>query len=50
MTKVIHYNISLGGYEKQLKRVEVEFLYMMMSSAIIDIGQYIWTELAEFKE
>ena len=41
MTKVIHYNISLGRYEKQLKRVEVEFLYVMMSSAIVDIGQYI---------
>lgn len=51
MTKVIHYNLSPRGSEKLLKLSEAEFLYVMMNPAIVvDFAQYIWNELAAFKE
>ncbi|GFZ06461.1 hypothetical protein Acr_18g0006310 [Actinidia rufa] len=51
MTKVIHYNLSLRGSKKLLKLAEAEFLYVMMNPAIVvDFAQYIWNEMAAFKE
>ena len=51
MTKVIHYNLSPRGSEKLLKLSEAEFLYVMMNSAIVvDFAQFIWNEMAAFKE
>ncbi|GFZ01004.1 hypothetical protein Acr_14g0006390 [Actinidia rufa] len=41
MTKIIHYNIAPTRSEKELKLADVEFLYVMMNSVIIDVAESV---------
>ena len=50
MTKIIHYNIVPTRYEKELKLVDAEFLYIMMNSIVLDVAKCIWNEMVAFKE
>ena len=50
MMKVIHYNISPMGSEKQPKLAKVDLLYAWMSRSVIDIADYMWEVMVNFTE
>ena len=50
MTKIIHFNIALTRSQKELKFDDVEFLYIMMNSVVIDVAECILNEMIAFKE
>ena len=50
LTKKFHYNIAPTRFKKELTLANVEFLYIMMNSVVIDVAECTLNEMIAFKE